>query len=261
MSSTLTAHVDSSITPYEEILSLPDPKPLTPGHRPVRHDLVIDTLKDRLTSAGLHTVREQFAVGGAGEDKPKLFGVLDLKPRNGVWEWFGDVMPESGISVGFRHANDQSLALSIVAGARVFVCDNLALAGRPVLMKRRHTSGLSLQDEIDLSIGSLQNYLECYGQDISQLKSQPLTDTDARLMIYDAVRRGIVQPKLLAPVDQAFFHPVASDTEPRNSWGLYNAFTRALQGRGTGTFRSHLGYTERVGAYFGIGSSWSAKNE
>ena len=65
----------------------------------------------------------------------KLFGTLDLT-LNGIGG--------TCASLGLRTANNKTMSLSMIAGLRVFVCDNMAFSGETIILRRRHTRGLDL---------------------------------------------------------------------------------------------------------------------
>jgi hypothetical protein len=85
--------------------------------------LLVDALLGEVERRGYTTQRTQLALGAHGA---ALFGILDLVPTQAALLG-GD--HERILSLGFRNATDQSLAIQGVAGAHVLVCDNLALSG------------------------------------------------------------------------------------------------------------------------------------
>ncbi len=74
-------------------------------------------LCEQLCTGGRYIVKEEYAVQNDGK---LLFGVMDLK--------WGETM-EHRAALGIRTSNNKQFAISLVAGARVFVCDNLIMAG------------------------------------------------------------------------------------------------------------------------------------
>ena len=143
MSADLVSHCGSRMVTLAELSALPAPLPLGPMHRPLPHHELVQVLKEELQAAGYEAVREEYAIQHHGL---KLFGVMDLAPKPEVSSPLAN--GDKGLSLGFRHGNDQSMSLHLVAGARVFVCDNLTLSGDMIVLRRKHTKGLSLTDEI-----------------------------------------------------------------------------------------------------------------
>jgi hypothetical protein len=63
-----------------------------------------------------------------------------------------ELVPGMGKSLGFRHGNDKQMAIQIVAGGRVFVCDNMSLYCSMVVLKAKHTWGFNLDQRITLGL-------------------------------------------------------------------------------------------------------------
>src|SRR5262249_44796761 len=132
---TLMIHAGADRITREQLRGLDCPTP-TDTWRPVSHADLIDALEARLDPAPLTLPRQEYAVMRQGL---VLFAVLDIRNGNG--------REDLGFAIGIRASNDKSIAIGLVAGVRVFVCDNLALSGDMILLKRKHTSGLDLTRE------------------------------------------------------------------------------------------------------------------
>jgi hypothetical protein len=114
MSANLLSHCGSKVVTLAELSALPAPELLGPMHRPVAHHELVEVLKEELGSAGYDVSREEYAIQHQGL---KLFGVMDLVPKPGVTSPLSN--GDKGLGLGFRHGNDQTLSLSLVAGARL----------------------------------------------------------------------------------------------------------------------------------------------
>src|SRR5207253_4240348 len=128
-----------------QLLAIPTPEP-TATFRPVPHYELIDMLDRVLNQASIHIRQEQFALR---RDGAVLFGVLQLA--------YG----ESGDGVaalGLRTGNNKTMSLQICAGLSVFVCDNLAFRGDLIALKRKHTPGLNLKQELTLAVLRFQEH-------------------------------------------------------------------------------------------------------
>lgn len=79
-------------------------------------------------------------------DGMKLFGLLELNSE------YEDVR----FAIGLRNANDKSMRLGMVAGCRVFVCDNMTPSGdfKPLLAK--HTKNFDLTESLALGVDRIQ---------------------------------------------------------------------------------------------------------
>lgn len=215
--STLCAHAGAHRVTLAELRTLPDPEKLGRIHTPVRHDVFVDGLLSAILTRGLEVTKQEFAVmrGGA-----KLFGVIDFASKDS----------EMGHCLGFRHGNDRSMRVRIVAGQRVFVCDNMALSGDEVVMNRLHTNTFDILNE---SIASIDKYLEARDRithEVIEMKQAKLSDADAKMLIYNAVVQNDVLPlRMLPSIDRWYFKGETEDVRPRTAWGLHNAFTRTIQ--------------------------------
>jgi predicted SpoU family rRNA methylase len=76
-----------------------------------------------------------------------MFAVLTYS--NGVEE-------DMGLSIGIRNSYDKSMSIGVALGARVFVCDNLAISGE-IRIVRKHTAGVWKAIE-DMAISTLYRH-------------------------------------------------------------------------------------------------------
>jgi len=236
MSSTLMSHVDTSLVTRKQLANIA-PVIATPTFRPVPHIELVETLESILKKRSINIVKEQFAIGGNGN---RLFGTFDLDV-NGV--------PDSCASMGLRTANDKSMSIQIIAGLRVFVCDNMVLNGDFIALKRRHTSGLNLADEL---FGAVDKYEEHYATlkgEVENLKAHNLTDLEAKAMIEDVFMERKMPLRLLPDVHRNYFNPPHAEFEPRTAWSLHNAFTEVAK---VMPLTTRMDATQAVGRFFGL---------
>ena len=184
---------------------------------------------------GYAVAREQYSVS---HENARLFGTLDLMPTTGASLVEG---LEGGMAVGLRHANDQAFALGVIAGLRVFVCDNMAFSGGDRLLRRKHTTGLELVAEVDRGLDRTFHSYRDLVQLVDQLRDTKLTDTEAKVLLYDLALDGrVIAPDQLGKVHGWYFTPEEmasaedrergfSDVEPRNAWAVANAVTRVAR--------------------------------
>ena len=144
---------DSARVTRDTLRALPLPQPRSPRHRPVPHIALVEGIQDQLDRRGLTITREQLALRRDGQ---RLFGTMDL-----TWQAQARAASEVGLALGLRQGNDLSYAIEIVAGQRIIVSDNLALYGEVIAVRRKHTSGLRLQEEL---AAGLDRYLEYVGR-------------------------------------------------------------------------------------------------
>ena len=129
----LILHCGSEATTLEQVMAVPVPQ-ATDSWNPVAYGDAIQFLKDTARERlGLTVKSESFGLNKSGH---QMFGRITLDT--------GDA--EKGLSIGMRQSYDKSLALGLVGGANVFVCDNLCFSGE-VSVVRKHTSRIMEQIE------------------------------------------------------------------------------------------------------------------
>lgn len=222
--SRLIAHAGGVVRTRNELATLPTPAG-TDTWKPVPHWELVGHLADGLTEHGIVISREQYATSGPAD--ARLFGVLDLiVPDLDT--------PDFGMSLGIRGSNDRSLAIQAVAGARVFVCDNMAFSGDSgtIVLKKKHTSRLDLRRVVPPAIDLYLEKAGAFVIDIDRMKNHALTDEAAKAVIFDAFAKTPVMSRRLFPVVAKLYFDDDSQREKfddRSLWSLNNAFTEAVK--------------------------------
>ncbi len=196
--STLIAHVDTTKVTREQLAALPLVVG-TDSFKPVAHFELITTLEKALARRSINIEREQYSINESGT---KLFGALDLS-LNGI--------KGSCASLGIRTANDKSMSIQMIAGMRIFVCDNLAFNGDMVCVKRRHTSGLDLFMELEDAVAKYERHYGNLKLEVERLKATMITDDEAKARIYDmfnpAKNPNPMPTKFMHEVGRMYFQP------------------------------------------------------
>jgi len=215
MPGTLMAHAGANKITREALAEIVTPEP-TDTFRPIPHHELINTLVETLSFRHIQVVGEEYAVTPDGS---KMFGLIGLDAT----------FLDCRFSIGIRNAHDKSMRLGLVAGYRVFVCDNMAFQGEfhPVLAK--HSKKFNLQDALTLGVDRIQRNWTPLQQALEQRRNLQLTDDQARLRIYEAFIAGQFPIKLMKNVDQEFFVPKYDEFKPKTLWSLENAFTSAFK--------------------------------
>jgi hypothetical protein len=240
---TLIAHVDSTYRSRAELALIPTPAG-TATWKPIGHYDLVDSITAELERRDIAIVRERFAVGGPRD--ARLFGVMDLRVGG-----FG--RPDVGMALGIRGANDKSLRLSIVTGARVFVCDNMAFSGDAgaVLLSRKHTSGLDLSEVVPRALDAYMVKSLDFTASIDRMRSMDVSDERAKGLIYDAfLCHGVMANRYLPEVHRLYFDDEQQREKfrDRTLWSLNNAFTEAVKQLAAGP-QGQAGIA--IGRYFG----------
>ena len=206
----------------EQLRTLPMPVTLGPIHAPVPHHLLAEGIEVEAQERGYNIIKTQYAVS---KDESKLFGVVDLMPKGVV-----DVT-ERALSIGFRNSTNSTLAIKLVAGTRVFVCDNLALSGDMIAVLRRNTNGLDLEDELREGFSKFLAHASTLDMHIARMQATAITDIAAKAQIFDVFNSRILPVHLFDDVASFYFKPTEdmTDCTPRSLWGVHNAFTRSMK--------------------------------
>jgi hypothetical protein len=162
-------------------------------------------------------VGENYAIARQGN---QMFAVLKFRRDDS----------DMALSIAFRNSYDRSMSLGIAIGATVFVCDNLALQGDIVIM-RKHTKNVWNELE-DLAIATLYKSQKTFEQivaDAALLKDQRLQDDEAFRWMGMLFGRNVVSPRQIAVLKEQWLHPAHAEFEERNMWSFFNATTESLK--------------------------------
>src|SRR5438093_3947750 len=99
----------------------------TESYVAVPYGRLLEEVKLQVPRFGLKVVGERFALARDGN---QMFGVLSCTNGHNAEDWC--------LAIGLRSSYDRSLAVGLVAGSHVFVCDNLAFHGETEAT-RKHT--------------------------------------------------------------------------------------------------------------------------
>lgn len=221
MESTLIAHnpkFNCEIVDRAGLAKFPPPVG-TSTWRPVAHAELVGTLVDQIGRLGFPIVREQYAVGKNGL---ALFGAIDLG---------GTASNSRGMALGFRHSNDKALAVQIVGGARVFVCDNLALSGEKIAL-HKHSRRLYLAQIIRQGLDRFLDGYRRFNEQIIEAEGHVIRDDEAKVKLFDLRYQGVLPVSIFDEAATNYFRAESlgyEDSAPRTTWGLHNACTRAVK--------------------------------
>jgi len=196
------------------LLSTPE---ATETFQPIPHARLIESLEESLAFRYIQIVREEYAVSFDGM---KLFGLIELNAE------FQGVR----FAIGLRNANDKSMRLGLVAGYRVFVCDNMALGGdfKPLLAK--HSKHFDLIESVSIGVDRIHRGFSDLRETINLMRARRLAEDEARALIYRAFMENRFPVKLLKAVHREFFvAPSYDEFKQPTVWSLSNAFTTAFK--------------------------------
>lgn len=214
----MIVHRGGELVPRQQLDLIPLPEP-TDSYVPVSHYHLTDKLLNISTDIlrDYVLIGEQYAIARQGN---QLFALLKFQREEG----------DMALSIAFRNSYDRSMSLGIAIGATVFVCDNLALQGDIVIM-RKHTKNVWNELE-DLSISTLYKAGKRFEQiqaDSQLLKRQRVQDDDAFALMGMLYGHGIVSPRQITALKDEWLNTSHEEFKPRNMWSFFNATTEALK--------------------------------
>lgn len=234
----LMLHAGAQKIGRQDLLALPTPES-TETHTIVPHSKIVETTIEALSYRRIEVVKDEY---GISADGAKMFGVLTLNiERNGI-----------NLVIACRNSHDKTFSLGMVAGFRVFCCDNLAFNGEFFAIAKKHSKHLlaNLVDSIAIGVDRVQRHFEPMTEQVNAWQNHQLPDIEAKAIIYRAfIEDAVAAPKHIARVvHNEYFQPKYPEFEPRTLWSLQNAFTSAFKAlEPLPQYRA----TASLGSYFG----------
>lgn len=212
-------HCGAEVIPRTELGAVETPR-ATRTWCPLAHEHVLNEVELSLLVAGFQVRNQTHALSHEGA---RYFGVLEIE-RAGVarddYSWL----------VGVRNSHDKSVPAGVVAGTRVFVCDNLAFSGM-FKIQRKHTryAYRDLRPLINEAVESLNVHLTGMDRKIDQLKSLGIRETTVHDLVVRAVDMGAITCSQIPDVLSEWREPSHKEFTPRNAWSLFNSFTEVTK--------------------------------
>jgi len=188
---------------------------------PLPHRHLVEEVESQLTEAGFDLLAQTHAISHDGN---RYFGLLEVSqigtlPQNG-----------HGWVVGLRNSHDKTFPAGIVAGTRVFVCDNLAFSGL-IQIRRKHTR-FAVRDLRQLTaraVGQLGDRLVGMEARITAYRNLRLSNSRAHDLVIRATDCRAITPSQIPEVLAHWRKPAHEEFSPRNGWSLFNACTEAYK--------------------------------
>jgi len=151
--------------------------------------------------------------------------------------------------LGIRNSTDKSMPVGIAGGTKVFICDNMALSGDMVMI-RRHTSGLTvesfylmLKEALDTAIPKITQYAGWH----EGLKEQPLTDQEFRNLTFDAMQRRVINPSQFVSFTDAYYQENEENRDCGETlYAFFGAVTREMRGENLFTVATRTAKAEAL---------------
>lgn len=193
----------------------------TESYLPVPYGRFVEEVELHVPRFGLTIAEERFALARDGQ---QMFGVFTC--RN------GSDHADYALALGLRSSYDRSLAVGLVAGSRVFCCDNLAFSGE-ARASRKHTMNIfrDLPDLIYRMLTKVSSMQSRIHEEIATMKEREISTETADHLMVEAVRKNVLPASQLPRVMEAWERPVHAEFLLRTAWSLFNAFTETAKSR------------------------------
>ena len=215
---TLLAHCNAAYTSEEEVYQVPQVQG-TETWKPIHHREILISLAQAIRDAGLKVVNKTYALSSNGN---RMFATWELDK----------VDADMAYTVGIRNSMDKSMAFGIVAGTKVFVCDNLAFSGDYIRF-RKHTKGIVVELEVlcqqvvELLVTKLKEFADWH----KRLITYVLRRRQAELLTFRAMELGVINPSQFAAFYALYFKEGAKYRKP-DLYHWHEAVTE-LNGQGS----------------------------
>lgn len=221
LTANLMLHCGAHQIEYEELQLIKTPEPEGIWH-PLDHTIVFQTMMDALTSAKYKVMQAVHAVSKKGNN---YFGLAQVN---------ADYLDtdEYGLVVGFRNSHSKEFSASMVAGAQVFVCDNLAFSGE-ISLKHKHTT--SIMDKLPFlfqqGVSQLNTMYLNQENRYEAYKEHQLEDMRAEKLIANMYRNNLITTQEIGKVIDVYDTPPHEEYGKDSAWTLFNATTEVVKGK------------------------------
>lgn len=215
----LVLHCGAQAVSLEQIVETRTPEP-TATWQPIPHHQLIQTVRGTLSSTGLSVGAQAHSLT---HDGMRYFGLMAVHRA-------GETGSDYCWVLGLRNSHDKRFPAGIVAGASVFVCDNLSFSGE-VKFARKHTRFINrdLPQVVERAVGRLMDRWHHQDTRLASYKGAELEDRTAHDLIIRATDVGVCPNQLIPRVVREWREPRHEAFRLRTVWSLFNSFTEVLK--------------------------------
>ncbi len=208
-------HCGAETVTRDQLITVPTPR-ATSTWFPLAHRDLVTEVEAQLTSAGFELDSTVHALSHEGA---RYFGIIQVRlphQETSDYAWI----------VGLRNSHDKTYPAGLVAGSRVFVCDNLAFTGE-VQLSRKHTRHAvrDLKHLTARAVGQLGDRFHRLDERIAAYRTDPMPDWAAHDLVVRAIDCKAITASQIPHVLHEWRKPSYPEFEARNAWSLFNAFT------------------------------------
>jgi hypothetical protein len=186
---------------------------------PIPHIQLIAQVERAITANHLSVGTFVHSLSHEGQ---RYFGLMEINNPDNAEDYC--------LVLGLRNSHDKTFPAGIVAGASIFVCDNLSFSGE-VKLARKHTRFIvrDLPSLVQNGIGRLMEKWHDQSTRFDAYKHRAIDDTQAHDIIIRATDVGVCSNRLIPAVLKEWREPRHDVFQQRNVWSLFNSFTEALK--------------------------------
>ena len=214
----LILHCGAQAVELSDVSKVKTPR-ATSTWQPIPHHQLITTVHRTLATTNL-TIGTQ--AHSLTHDGARYFGLMEIHAQKTSEDYCW--------VLGLRNSHDKTFPAGIVAGASVFVCDNLSFSGE-VKFARKHTRFINrdLPQLTERAIGLLLAKWHDQDKRIAAYKESEIDDAEAHDLIIRASDVGVCSNRLIPAVLHEWREPRHQEFHERDVWSLFNSFTEALK--------------------------------
>lgn len=213
----LTLHCGAHVVELEEVERVKTPQP-TDTWVPIPHAGLIEQVTSTLAGNKLTVVKVAHSLT---HDGMRYFGLMQI--RN------GQTQEDYTWVLGLRNSHDKMFPAGLIAGANVFICDNLSFSGE-VRFARKHTVHI-MRDIPQLTQRAIGRLMDKWGRQdkrIEAYKGQSIDNRDAHDLIIKAVDVRACPPRMIPGILNEWRNTEFPEFKERTMWSLFNGFTRIM---------------------------------
>ena len=219
----MSASISGRMITLEGLNQIPCPAP-SGIWKPIPHRTIVDTVLDTLAEQGIGYSPDSLKMA-TNRERTVVLGAVDVALPSVT------PSPEQTFSVGFRSSINKSVAVKIMLGTRVFICDNGMMVGDSVAsLHKRHTINLDLREEFIDTIAAFHSIAQAANRRTEELQNHNIAFDQGCEMLFKAVGAdALPKSRLLHAYEQWDFNYHQSEKalieHPGTAWALQQSIT------------------------------------
>jgi len=217
MKNKLMMHCGGRLATLDELALVPVPMP-TRTFQPIPHNEFAQIIEKKGREILNLDVRSHEY--GLSRNGNQVFGLIQYQNGN------SELIP----TTAWRSSYDKSLAAGIANGKSVFICDNLALTGEFITI-RKHTTNI-LRDLDNILAAAFANALLSFtriDQDADTMRQEWITTDRGYELLGRLYGHKVLPSRIFNKAVEEWENPTHPAFGDRNLWSLYNSCTEALK--------------------------------